>query len=110
MDIEKLKESLCVDLKAIVCSSKDGVTERELKHDYRLITGQDIPYAALGYSSLYDLMSRLPFVEIKKHPFGDIWLYYPIYDDTTLNLGKIFLSDLLYFLIKRAIFHFFIET
>jgi hypothetical protein len=67
-ELRKIKEALTIDIKALLYSSKDGLTERELKKEYRELTGIDIPFARIGYRSLYDLMKRInDFILIKSY-------------------------------------------
>ena len=89
-ELRKIKEALTIDIKALLYSSKDGLTERELKKEYRELTGQDIPFARIGYRSLYDLMKDLPRdVIIRRHQNGLTWIYYGIHDSKTKDLGKL---------------------
>ena len=86
-DLRKLKENLRIEIKALLCSSKAGLTERELKIEYRNQNGRELPYAQIGYKSLDELMRDMPNdVQIVKDHHG-IWLYLAIHDEKTLGLA-----------------------
>jgi hypothetical protein len=83
-----LKTNLKIDLRSLLCSSKEGLSEIELRREYRDLVGREIPFLMLGYNTLYDLMKDLSDIcIIKKHYFSNSWIYYPVHDDTTIELG-----------------------
>ena len=85
-----LEDTLKIDLKSLLCSSKDGLSEKELKHYYRLMFGKEIPYIILGYVNLYDMMRNLTDVCTIREQFGsNTWIYYPVHDQKTLELGML---------------------
>lgn len=87
MEFKEIFKTLFIDIRAILCSSKEGLSESELKTDYRVLTGHQLPYRIIGFRSLYEFMRIVPGVEIRKHPSGDIWIYHAVHDDLTKNLG-----------------------
>lgn len=88
-DLVSLKENLKIDIKALLCSSKEGLTERELKFEYKNFNGVNIPYIQLGYNTLYDLMRDMPSTcKIHKHYTG-AWVFFPVHDEKTQALGSL---------------------
>ena len=86
-ELADLKENLKIDIKSLLCSSKEGLTDRELKLEYKNFNGYPPPFAALGYNSLYELMRNMPeLCSIRKH-FSGTWIYLPVFDEKTIALG-----------------------
>ena len=89
-ELKHIKSNLTIDLKSLLCSSKDGLSERELKFEYRNYTGHDIPFYTLGYHSLYELMRDMPDAfEIRKHRVSSTWIYYVKHDERTSDLARL---------------------
>ena len=89
-EICDVKANLKIDLRSLLCSSKDGLSERELRNDYRELMGKEIPYSLLGYIKLYDMMRDFTDVcTIRKHFTGNTWIYYPVHDQKTAELGML---------------------
>jgi hypothetical protein len=88
-ELADLKENLTIDLKSLICSSQDGLTDNELKREYKQLVGQKIPFETLGFNTLYELMLSMPdLCMINKH-FSGVWVYHPIFDDKTKDLGML---------------------
>lgn len=75
-------------VKSILCSSKDGITEHELRYEYRSFTNEIIPYAQLGYKSLYELVKDFNVANISRLVTGQ-YVFRPIYDELTQELGAL---------------------
>ena len=89
-EICDVKANLKIDLRSLLCSSKDGLSERELRNEYRELMGKEIPYSLLGYIKLYDMMRDFTDVcTIRKHFTGNTWIYYPVHDQKTVELGML---------------------
>ena len=58
-ELHNLRNSILIDVKSILLSSKDGLTERELCREYKYLNGRDIQYSRLGFNSLYDFLQSL---------------------------------------------------
>lgn len=88
-ELVELKENLKVDLASLLCSSKEGLTPKELSIEYYELVGSSIPFAKLGYNGIYELMRDLNDVcTIKKH-FTGSWVFFPVYDNKTIALGSL---------------------
>ncbi len=87
-ELSELKENLKVEIKALLCSAKDGLTERELKKEYRDYQGCNLPFTTLGYNTLYDLMKDLKDVCTIEKAFGN-WVFFPVHDQKTIRLGTL---------------------
>lgn len=73
---------------SILCSSKDGLTEQELRYEYRSLTNEVIPYTQLGYKSVYELMRNLNVARISRLVTGQ-YVFHPVYDELTQELGAL---------------------
>lgn len=68
-----LKERVKMLIKAILCSSAAGVTEKELRCDYYRFNNENLPYDRLGYKSVYDMMNDFSETNLSKN--GGIFVY-----------------------------------
>lgn len=73
---------------SILCSSKDGLTEQELRYEYRSLTNEVIPYTQLGYKSVYELMRNLNVARISRLVTGQ-YVFHAVYDELTQELGAL---------------------
>lgn len=88
-ELADLKKNLKIDLKSLLCSSQDGLTDMELKREYKQLVGYNIPFETLGFNTLYELMLSMPeLCTINKH-FSGVWVYHPIFDEKTIELGML---------------------
>jgi hypothetical protein len=86
-ELSALKERLKLNLKSLLFSSKEGLTDTELGREYLQLNNRAIPFDRLGYRSLYDfLKTQHDWVSITRHRTG-LWLYRPVYDAESLELG-----------------------
>ena len=89
-ELDDLRKEIVIEIKSILCSAKRGLTEYELKKEYRQINGKEIPYASLGHNSLYELMRSMPEAcYSQRHHASNIWVYYPHIDETVKNLADL---------------------
>lgn len=94
-EIKVLLEKVKIDIKALLCSSKEGLTQRELMFEYRNLNGENIPYANLGCHSIHDLMKKFSdFVQTRRHYSGQTWVYHAMHDDLTKDLGRLIQGQL----------------
>lgn len=75
-------------VRSILCSSKDGITEQELRYEYRMFTNEIIPYAQLGYKSVYELVKDFNVANISRLPTGQ-YVFHAVYDELTQDLGAL---------------------
>jgi len=87
-ELSELKENLKIEIKALLCSAKEGLTERELIKEYKDYQGCYLPFSTLGYNTLYDLMKDLKDVCTIQKVFGN-WVFYPVHDQTTIRLATL---------------------
>jgi tudor domain-containing protein 5 len=86
--LNELREELKIELRALILSSKDGMTEREMRNEYRKSCGKDIAYALLGFNTLHDLLKDLKdCIRIERRQ--NIYVYFGIYDERTKDLGRL---------------------
>lgn len=72
-DREKLLEDLAIEIKSVVMPSQKGVPITSLLRDYKMLIGKGIPFRALGYSSLEDLLRAMPaFIRLENRFGGEI--------------------------------------
>jgi tudor domain-containing protein 5 len=91
--LNELREELKIELRSLILSSKDGMTEREMRNEYRKSYGKDIPYAQLGFNTLHDLLKDLrDCVRVERRQ--SIYVYFGIYDERTKDLGRLVLGQL----------------
>jgi hypothetical protein len=56
--LDEMKKNVKIDLKSILFAAKDGYLEKELIKQYQFLNGKSIPYAVLGFPSLFDREAR----------------------------------------------------
>lgn len=88
-EIANLKDQIKIDIRSLLCSSKDGLTEPELKREYYNLNGHYIPYVELGFNSLYDLLTQYDFIETRRHRNGQSWVFYAIPDENSRGLARL---------------------
>jgi hypothetical protein len=84
-----LIDDLKIDIKSLLLSSKDGMTEGELKSEYFELTGNDLTRKIhdIGFKNVHDFMNLSPdSFNIRKHHNGIIWVYHAKSDENTLDL------------------------
>lgn len=90
LDLNKLYKII----KAILFSSPYGCTESEIKREYRLLNGQEVPYIRFGFKSFHQLMVSCPNVAYSKASNDIIWIYRASYDEDTKQLGQLVCGQL----------------
>jgi hypothetical protein len=100
--LTQIRENLVLDCKSIVFAFKLGCTERELRHEYKLLNDVDVPFRTLGYATMHQFMRTVPDIEIRKNETGDLWVYHAMYNEATEHIGKIYLS------LNRLLFKWYI--
>lgn len=88
-ELSNLREQVRIDIFSLLCASKDGLTEYELKKDYYQLNGKPIPYVELGHNSLNDLLLKYDFIEMQRHRNGHTWIYYAIPDQKSRDLAQL---------------------
>ena len=90
-ELHNKRNTILIDLKSILLSSKDGLTERELSREYKVLNGRDIQYTCLGYNSLYDFLTSLANQSViyqqRRHP--NIIVYFAKEDNCTYQLRNL---------------------
>jgi len=90
IELKNLKESVKINIKALLYSSRNGLTERELFKEYQQLFGSAIPYEKLGYQSIIDLMRDFNDISsIQRHHHTNLPIFFAIYDNQSLNLGSL---------------------
>ncbi|XP_051877224.1 tudor domain-containing protein 5-like [Pristis pectinata] len=69
-DQQQLLEVLKKELRSLLISSKNSLTPAELEKDYQTMMGKRLPWSALGYKSVLELVSNIPDT-IKVHSCAD---------------------------------------
>lgn len=88
--LDELKQNLKIDIKSLLCSSPDGLTEKELRSDYRNYTNKEIPYSTLGYHGLYEMIKDMPDVAtVRRHRNGATWIFDAVVDESTKQLRRL---------------------
>uniref|UniRef100_A0A673AMX0 Tudor domain containing 7 a n=1 Tax=Sphaeramia orbicularis TaxID=375764 RepID=A0A673AMX0_9TELE len=59
-------------LRAVLQSSKNGVSIRSLQSDYRSLCGESIPFKKLGFSTLEEYLQSIPSVVHLEHRMGEL--------------------------------------
>jgi len=88
--LDEMKKNVKIDLKSILFAAKDGYLEKELIKHYQFLNGKSIPYAALGFPSLFDFMNdkfMQDSVRIEKR--GPTLIYYGVHNEATKSLGSL---------------------
>ena len=94
-ELTEMKQNLIIDIKSLLLGSTDGLSDRELKTDYRKLVGRDLPYIQLGYNSLYNLMADLSDIcYIRTHYSGNTYIYYAVLDESTKPLANLVQNQL----------------
>lgn len=88
-ELSNLREQVRIDIFSLLCASKDGLTEYELKKEYYQLNGRPIPYVELGHNSLNDLLQKYDFIEMQRHRNGHTWIYYAIPDQKSRDLAQL---------------------
>ncbi|KAH0618262.1 hypothetical protein JD844_017293 [Phrynosoma platyrhinos] len=74
-DQEQLMDSLKKQVRSLLIPAKEGLTPFQLEQDYRSLIGKQLPFRALGYHTLMELLKDMPDV-VKICPVrnGDVLL------------------------------------
>ncbi|RNA36964.1 tudor domain-containing 5 isoform X2 [Brachionus plicatilis] len=88
-ELSNLREQVRIDIFSLLCASKDGLTEYELKKDFYQLNGKPIPYVELGHNSLNDLLQKYDFVKTQRHRNGQTWIYYAVPDQQSRDLAEL---------------------
>ena len=89
-ELNEITTELKIEIKSLLCSSKQGLSEYELKKEYRTLFGKEIPFAHLGYNSVYELLRSMPDVcYIMRHNSGNMWIYHGVIDETIKDLARL---------------------
>lgn len=73
---------------SILCSAKEGLTEQELRYEYRSLTNEPIPYTQLGFKSVYELVKNLNVAHISRLVTGQ-YVFHAVFDELTQDLGQL---------------------
>lgn len=65
-------ESIKKMLRAVLQSSKEGVSVSSLQSDYQSLCGESIPLKMLGFSTLEDYLQSIPSVVRLEHRMGEV--------------------------------------
>ncbi|XP_064652910.1 tudor domain-containing protein 7-like isoform X2 [Lineus longissimus] len=85
MDLSNVKSLL----RAVVQSCKEGVPLSKLSGEYRVITGDHIPFKKLGYSTIDDFLRAIPdTASVRRNRDGDLTVY-AVADESTAHLEKL---------------------
>ncbi|CAF1463282.1 unnamed protein product [Rotaria sordida] len=80
-----LLDEIKIEIRSLLISSKDGLTEDELCHDYSLFNSQRLlPYEIFGYSTITNFLNSLTDILYRS---SDGYIY-PIVDHTTEHIFK----------------------
>ncbi|CAF1245142.1 unnamed protein product [Rotaria sp. Silwood1] len=80
-----LLNEIKIEIRSLLISSKNGLTEDELCHDYSLFNSQRLlPYDIFGYSTITDFLNSLTDILYRS---SDGYIY-PIVDQTTEHIFK----------------------
>jgi hypothetical protein len=89
-ELHKIQNAIILDLKSILLSSKDGLTERELHNEYRQLCGREIAYSCLGFNTLYDFLMDLVHKSIIRHQRrGNLVIYFAYDEKCTYELRNL---------------------
>jgi len=88
-EVPKLKEEVNIEIRSLLCSSKDGLSENELRREYMNLYGKEIPFVMLGFRSIHQLMQNFSNIEIRPHKSLDLMIYHAKHDEATISLGKL---------------------
>lgn len=68
-------ESIEKVLRAVLQSSKSGISIRSLQAEYRSLCGESLPLKRLGYQTLEDYLKSIPSVVRLDHRMGEVTFY-----------------------------------
>ena len=90
-ELHQLRESIIIDLNALLLSSKDGLTERELLREYKILNGIDVQFTRLGYNSFYDFLQSLVSDSVLRQSrrYGNLVVYFAIEKKCTYELRQL---------------------
>ncbi|KAM9792679.1 tudor domain-containing protein 7A [Neosynchiropus ocellatus] len=69
-------------LRAVLQSSKDGVSIESLQSDFQLLCGESIPHRKLGYPKLEDYLRSIPSVVRMSFFQGQLWCFAGVCEQT----------------------------
>lgn len=76
MDRQAVLEKTRKELRSVLISAPRGVPTRMLLKDYKMVTGKELPYRQLGFSSLEDFIhSQSDVVRVGMGPTGEPTFY-----------------------------------
>jgi hypothetical protein len=88
-ELQTMKHELKLNVKAMLLASKDGMTERELMREYSDEFATILPYAELGYNTLYDLMNDWRGEVYTRRRFDGTTVFYGVADKSTSGLVRL---------------------
>ena len=89
-ELDDMRKEIIIEIRSILCSAKQGLTEFELRKEYSQLFGKEIPYTSLGFNSIYELMRSMPEAcYSQKHRTGNIWVYFPCIDESIKDLAEL---------------------
>lgn len=83
-DIDSLKKTL----RALLLSTKHGLTLQQLYNDYEMVIGQSVPYAKLGYRSFAELLRSMPDVVKSRRNSSGRELFEGIADPSSVHIAS----------------------
>ena len=86
MDLEKLKDKVKKDIRALLISAPRGVPMQVFPKDYRQMNGKEVPYRDLGYRSLEDFIMSIPDVVRIGTGATGLLTYFPVATRETQNI------------------------
>uniref|UniRef100_A0A8C7ZRU8 Tudor domain-containing protein 7B n=1 Tax=Oryzias sinensis TaxID=183150 RepID=A0A8C7ZRU8_9TELE len=75
-------ESIEKVLRAVLQSSKSGISVRSLQAEYRSLCGESLPLKRLGYQTLEDYLKSIPSVVRLDHRMGELMCFARVCDET----------------------------
>ncbi|XP_020561966.1 tudor domain-containing protein 7B isoform X2 [Oryzias latipes] len=75
-------ESIEKVLRAVLQSSKSGISIRSLQAEYRSLCGESLPLKRLGYQTLEDYLKSIPSVVRLDHRMGELMCFARVCDET----------------------------
>ena len=91
-DIKDQKSLFVIEIKSVLLSSKDGMTERELCIDYQQIFCKRLSVSHFGYNKLHDFMVAHPNdFEVRRR--ANILVYYGVHSTETSDLGRLIVGQ-----------------
>lgn len=84
-DVARVKRTV----RALLLSSKQGCTPKQLLSDYEQIVGESLPYKDLGYHSLMEFVHSIPdVVRVSRMRDTNRTILYGVADDSTKHIAK----------------------